>query len=90
MWLQSQRRPVVDFESGEFPLTCMDLVSGNRNHVIVGNTRGVMSQHDLRMAGRLVSLTSAVVVSLVCSVVAIRFPISVPQNCQKHNIGPRM
>jgi len=51
---KSQRRPVVDFESGEFPLTCMDLVSGNRNHVIVGNTRGVMSQHDLRMAGRLV------------------------------------
>jgi len=51
---KSQRRPVVDFESGEFPLTCMDIVSGNHNHVIVGNTRGFMSQHDLRMAGRMV------------------------------------
>merc|ERR1712002_494722 len=32
----------------------MDIVSGNHNHVIVGNTRGFMSQHDLRMKGRLV------------------------------------
>jgi len=51
---KTQRRPVVDFESGEFPLTCMDVVPSNTNHVIVGNTRGVMCQHDLRMKGRMV------------------------------------
>merc|ERR1712002_1350658 len=32
----------------------MDIVSGNHNHVIVGNARGVMTQHDLRMKGRMV------------------------------------
>jgi len=51
---KAQRRPMIDFEVGVFPLTCLDVAPSNPNHVIVGNTRGMMTQHDLRVSGRMV------------------------------------
>nr|CAB3267725.1 WD repeat-containing protein 74-like [Phallusia mammillata] len=43
-----QRRPVLETEYSEYPLTASALLHSNDNQVIVGNTRGEMASFDLR------------------------------------------
>ncbi|XP_071108470.1 WD repeat-containing protein 74-like [Haliotis cracherodii] len=44
----SQRRPVLDIEVDEYPLTAMSLRHDRDNQVLVGNTQGKMALVDLR------------------------------------------
>lgn len=43
----SQRRPVLDFEWGEYPFTCLS-VRPNQTQIVVGNTQGGMALMDIR------------------------------------------
>uniref|UniRef100_A0A2R5LJX0 Uncharacterized protein n=1 Tax=Ornithodoros turicata TaxID=34597 RepID=A0A2R5LJX0_9ACAR len=43
-----QRRPVIDFEFDEYPLTCLSLTSRSEQ-IVVGNTQGRVALVDLRL-----------------------------------------
>ncbi|KAK3104105.1 hypothetical protein FSP39_024457 [Pinctada imbricata] len=50
-----QRRPVLDFEFDEYPITALCLHSSDDNLVVVGNTHGKMGTIDVR-TGKVVNL----------------------------------
>lgn len=43
----SQKRPVLEAQFGDYPLTALSL-SANQNTVVVGNTHGELATLDLR------------------------------------------
>jgi len=43
-----QRRPIINFEYEDSPLTCLSLVPGQSNQIVVGTAHGRMARFDLR------------------------------------------
>ena len=48
-----KRRPVLDFEYHEHPITALSLTRDNKT-VVVGNSASYMAELDLKMAGKVV------------------------------------